>query len=40
MEKVRRGENVEENRKVVEQKGVIVGRFLDLHAGCGEEDFF
>jgi hypothetical protein len=40
MEKIRRGENVEDNRKVAELKGELVGRFLDLHAGCGEEDFF
>ena len=39
MEKLRRGENVEENRKIVEGKEELVGRFLDLHAGCGESDF-
>jgi len=38
MDKVRRGDNVEMNRRIVEEKQELIGRFLDLHAGCGEGD--
>jgi hypothetical protein len=39
MEKIRRGVDVEENMKIVQEKEELMGRFFDLHAGCGENDF-
>ena len=33
MEKIRKGENVEENRRVAEETAGLVGRFVSLHAG-------
>ncbi|TVY48094.1 hypothetical protein LOCC1_G002058 [Lachnellula occidentalis] len=39
MEKVRRGDHVEMNSRIVGEKEELIGRFLDLHAGCGESDF-
>ncbi|TVY20674.1 hypothetical protein LARI1_G001189 [Lachnellula arida] len=39
VEKVRRGDDVERNRRIVVEKEELLGRFLDLHAGCGESGF-
>ena len=33
MEKIRKGENVEENRRVAEETAGLVGRFVSLHTG-------